>query len=322
MHFVFVFTNSPASKHPSTRRYSMSFQYDINLELYKVFYIASLSGSMTKAAKKLFMGQPSVSKAIQSLETKLGVVLFERSPKGLTLTNEGAVLFEHISQAMEQIKLAEDSIENMKHQFDTTILIDVCAMIFKLMIMPQLKSFFKIYDPQLYEVSPITDSYYSLNLLEKEQIDCCILTKPLDVDNFKFIRLFTFHDYLMASPEYINSVTSAGKSIEKSATLISMMAGNIISKYEQKRLKNISFVNKMKVTSMEHTIALAKMDHGMGFIAEELVKEELATNQLVKIDLPFSPPTREVGFLLNKNSKISPNLQNFIDYYLGLSLNV
>lgn len=298
----------------------MSFNFKINLELYKVFYATALLGSMTKAAEKLYIGQPAVSKAIRSIEDKLEVALFVRSPKGLALTKEGTVLFEQISQAMERIKMAEDAIDHMKSQSDKSIEIDVCAMMFKLLILPNLKSFFKLYDKKAYEISPTTDSYSSLELLEQDKIACCILTEPLDLDKFKFIRLFTFHDYLMGSPEYVSSITSASGALKKNATLISVMSGNIISSYEQLRVKNMKFANKMRVTSMEHTIALAKMDHGIGFIAEELVRDELVNQTLVKVDVPFPYHERNVGFLLNKNVKISEPLQDFIQYYLSLSL--
>ena len=62
---------------------STSFDY------YKVFYYAASSGSITLAAQKLFLSQPTVSRCIQNLEHDLGCTLFIRSKKGILLTPEG-----------------------------------------------------------------------------------------------------------------------------------------------------------------------------------------------------------------------------------------
>ena len=64
------------------------------------------TGSVTKAAKNLFVSYPSVSVAIANIEKELGVVLFVRGPKGLTLTEQGQRVLEYantITQAYMQM---------------------------------------------------------------------------------------------------------------------------------------------------------------------------------------------------------------------------
>lgn len=60
-----------------------------NFDYYKVFYYAASLGSITLAAKELFLSQPTVSRLIQNLENDLGITLFIRTKKGLLLTPEG-----------------------------------------------------------------------------------------------------------------------------------------------------------------------------------------------------------------------------------------
>ena len=47
------------------------------------------AGSINKAAEELYMAQPNLSRCIKELEADLGIAIFERSPKGMTLTPEG-----------------------------------------------------------------------------------------------------------------------------------------------------------------------------------------------------------------------------------------
>ena len=53
------------------------------------------SKSINSASQRLNVSQPSVSKTLQNLEYELGVQLFERSIRGVNLTAEGEILYEH-----------------------------------------------------------------------------------------------------------------------------------------------------------------------------------------------------------------------------------
>ncbi|HEY1217200.1 MAG TPA: LysR family transcriptional regulator, partial [Bryobacteraceae bacterium] len=55
----------------------------VNFELYKVFYLTAKSGSLSKAAKELYITQPSVSHSIKLLEDNVGLQLFARTSKGV-----------------------------------------------------------------------------------------------------------------------------------------------------------------------------------------------------------------------------------------------
>ena len=63
-----------------------------NLNLYRIFYEAAKCRSLSSAAKKLYISQPAVSKAIARLEENMNTVLFLRSSRGVVLTPEGELL--------------------------------------------------------------------------------------------------------------------------------------------------------------------------------------------------------------------------------------
>ena len=82
----------------------------MNLELYKSFYYAAKSESLSKAAEVLYISQPALSRAIKQLEQALGCTLFFRTSKGVRLTPEGRLLFQHIEQAFNFINMGEQRI--------------------------------------------------------------------------------------------------------------------------------------------------------------------------------------------------------------------
>ena len=73
------------------------------------------TNSLNKAAETLYVGQSALSRAIKELESSLGVTLFERSSKGMTLTPDGQLFIHYAKSVLKQV----DNIENMFSQGKT-----------------------------------------------------------------------------------------------------------------------------------------------------------------------------------------------------------
>lgn len=71
-------------------------------------------GSINEAAKKLYITQPSLSNAVKELENEMGIDLFLRTPKGITLTSDGAEFLGYARQIIEQAALLEQRYLNKK----------------------------------------------------------------------------------------------------------------------------------------------------------------------------------------------------------------
>lgn len=82
----------------------------INLNLYRVFYYVAKEQSITKAAKKLYISQPAISKSLKKLEEEMNVSLFYRNLNGVELTEAGKILYFYIEKANKNLQLAEHSL--------------------------------------------------------------------------------------------------------------------------------------------------------------------------------------------------------------------
>ena len=80
------------------------------LSLYKIFYTVANTQNISRASRELYISQPAISKAIQKLEQSLGVTLFYRNSRGVTLTHEGTVLYTHVQNAFQSISLGEEAV--------------------------------------------------------------------------------------------------------------------------------------------------------------------------------------------------------------------
>ena len=72
----------------------------VKLELYRVFKEVAETGNISAAAKNLYISQSAVSQSVKQLETALQARLFARSPRGVTLTGEGQMLYQYVRNAL------------------------------------------------------------------------------------------------------------------------------------------------------------------------------------------------------------------------------
>lgn len=64
-------------------------------------------GSITEAAKQLFISQPSLSNAVKDIEAEAGIEIFQRAAKGITLTTDGMEYLSYARRVVEQAELME-----------------------------------------------------------------------------------------------------------------------------------------------------------------------------------------------------------------------
>lgn len=84
------------------------------MRIQQLHYIIKIveTGSMNEAAKQLYITQPSLSNAVRDLEKEMGITIFNRHPKGITLTKDGMEFLAYARQVIEQTKLLEERYKN------------------------------------------------------------------------------------------------------------------------------------------------------------------------------------------------------------------
>ena len=84
--------------------------YHKTMTLQQLKYAVTVADTrnITEASKKVFISQPSLTAAIHELEEEMGITIFSRSNKGVTITNEGDEFLSYARQVLEQANLLED----------------------------------------------------------------------------------------------------------------------------------------------------------------------------------------------------------------------
>ena len=92
------------------KRFRICYSYgDMNLQYLKYAVEVANSGSINKAAEKLYMDQSNLSRCIKELESSLGVNIFERSSRGVKISPQGEEFLKYAKNILKQV----DTLENM-----------------------------------------------------------------------------------------------------------------------------------------------------------------------------------------------------------------
>ena len=158
-----------------------------NLSLYRIFFEVAQTGNISRAAKNLYISQPAISKAISKLEDNLHLPLFIRNSRGVQLTEEGAILFEHVRAAFEMLDHGEDELKRMMELGVGHIRIGVSTVLCKYVLLPCLKEFVARY-PHVKFTIHCQSTLQTLELLEKQQIDLGLTAEPSHKKNIILTR--------------------------------------------------------------------------------------------------------------------------------------
>ena len=118
---------------------------NVNLELYRIFYVVAKHKHMTRASEELHISQPAISQSIKKLEDELGGTLFLRSNKGMELTEEGKMFYDYVKGALELINNAENEFTSYKDLSKGEIKIGCSTTLTKLVLLESIKKFHQDY---------------------------------------------------------------------------------------------------------------------------------------------------------------------------------
>lgn len=85
----------------------------LNNEL-RYFMAVASTGSLTAASQQLYVAGSAISRQIQKLESRMGVALFERHARGMTLTDAGQILENHVRKSLRDMEYAMAEIQGLK----------------------------------------------------------------------------------------------------------------------------------------------------------------------------------------------------------------
>ena len=289
-----------------------------NLSNYRIFFEVAKQGNISKAAESLYISQPAISKTIVRLEDNLNVKLFKRNSRGVSLTEEGEVLFRHVQEAIHHIEEAESALQKMKDYHIGHLDIGASTTLCRYILLPYLKKFMEEF-PNIQINLKNQDSAKNLQVLDAQDIDLALVAIPKHLSpNQKVILEQEVEDIFVASPKYIENLKAlhgSDFSLFQNATVMLMDDKNVSRHYIDMYIREnqLDFKQVIALNTMDLLIDFAKIDMGISCVIRSFVEKDLENGSLMQIDIAPPIPKRKIGFMYHANN-CSKSLESFISF--------
>lgn len=289
-----------------------------NLSTYRIFFEVAKQGNISKAAESLYISQPAISKTIVRLEDNLNVKLFKRNSRGVSLTEEGEVLFRHVQEAIHHIEEAESALQKMKDYHIGHLDIGASTTLCRYILLPYLKKFMEEF-PNIQINLKNQDSAKNLQVLESQDIDLALVAIPKHLSpNQKVILEQDVEDIFVASPKYLENLKALRGnefSLFQDATVMLMDDKNVSRHYIDMYIREnqLDFKQIIALNTMDLLIDFAKIDMGISCVIRSFVEKDLENGSLMQIDITPPIPKRKIGFMYHANN-CSKSLESFISF--------
>ncbi|NLV36501.1 MAG: LysR family transcriptional regulator [Clostridiaceae bacterium] len=285
------------------------------LDLYNIFCQVAKSKSFSKAAKELFMTQPAVSQAVMNLENDLGIRLFTRSPKGVTLTNDGKLIFEHVNPAINLIRVGESKLLETRSLTIGEMKVGVGDTISRYFLLPYLAQFHDQYpNISLKIINRTTPEICAM--LKSGEADIALCNLPIKDSALETTKCIDVHDIFVCSDKY-EDVYSSPRSLEEIAQLplIILERKSNSRQYVERHLisKGIRITAEIELGSHDLLLEFARFNFGVACVVEEFSQDYLRKGSLHKVDLIEEIPARSIGFCFLKGVPLSSAAQKLIE---------
>ena len=159
------------------------------MDFHQLQYFVAIaeSGSITAAAKKLFLSQPPLSMQMKRLEKELGCVLFLRGAREVQLTEAGKLLYTRAKSMLELRRITEEELAVCSEQTSGTIRLGVISSVGCSLLPQWLKSFHLQY-PQIHFSLYESDTYQILEKLHQDRVELALVRSPFSADGIQKVH--------------------------------------------------------------------------------------------------------------------------------------
>lgn len=284
------------------------------LDLYRIFQIVCKSKSFSKAAQALYMTQPAISQAIAQLEKELGAHLFYRTPKGVTLTTEGQLLYDYVKSAIGILEAGEGKMLEFQNLTTGQLRIGVGDTISRYYLLPALEAFSKKYPGIKLKILNGTTSEI-VSYIKAGEADLGICNLPVQDDQLHVKPCRDIQDIFVCGEKYRNMTRQPiHLDFLVKMPLIFLERKANSRKYVEDYLKDQGLIisPEFELGSHELLLEFAKINLGIACVIKEFSQDYLESGIVHEVKLHHPIPKRSIGICHLKSVPLSRAADKFI----------
>lgn len=279
----------------------------------EVFVAAAETGSLAKAAARMRLSPPAATRAIAALEDRLGVPVFTRTTRSLTITEAGQRLFGHAQRILADFEAAQREAvgENATPAGHLTV---TTSVTFGRSILAPLACEFLAAFPRVTASVLLLDRV--TNLVE-EGIDLAVRIGQLPDSSLIARRVGDVRRILVASPDYLERQgTPAAPDDLKRHVVIAftgLMPNREWRHLQEGRMTSLALSPRFEVNDALAAIDAAVAGHGLTIALSYMVDDLIREGALVRV-LEHSAPPQPVHLVYPQSRLVAPKIRAFVDF--------
>lgn len=282
---------------------------NLNLNLYRVFYVVAKTKSFSESSKVLHISQPAISKHVQNLEYELKTILFNRNNRGIELTPEAKTLLRYVEKAYNFLMLGEKQLQETKELTQGKVSIGITSSLGVYYLKDKIELFMKEH-PNIIIKMASNNNKALLNLLTQHTLDLLIIAGEEAPKDLKCIKL-TNDEYCFAyNPSSLNIDVKTLEDLTNYPLLLPVKTSNARKKIEEVFYKKTINANPiMELETTEMMLSYTMDGCGIGYLPRKV-----ALNQpnLKIIELGDGLPSEDINIIYDEIS-LTSSTKEFIN---------
>lgn len=292
----------------------------MNLKQLEAFVQVADTGSFSKAAKDLFLTQPTISAHISALEKELGARLFVRNTKEVSLSDDGAQLYKYARQMVELQKKIEEQFDSGKEGRRGGITIAASTIPAQYLLPKVLLKYNEKYPDEQIKIIE-TDSSKVVTQVVEHMVDVGFTGTVLEKKHCKYLPFYK-DELVIVTPntekyQRLQEESPDDISWVKEESIIMREEGSGTRKEAEAQLR-VAGVKPSEldvIASIENQETIKKsVRQGMGIsvLSKLATTDEAEAGYLLTFPIPKSNDGRDINLVYNKNYQMSRSAERFV----------
>lgn len=291
----------------------------MNLKQLEAFVEVAESGSFSKAAKRLFLTQPTVSAHILALEKELDIRLFVRNTKEVCLTEEGQRLYRYARQMADLQYKIEEEFGHRKEEEKQCIVIAASTVPAQYLLPELLTKFNDKYPGEQLRIREM-DSAQVVEQVSEHKADIGFTGTVLEKKHCKYIPFY--RDEMVIIAPNIGRYQAIDRESEDISwicreTMLMREEGSGTRKEAERQLAELGItperLNILASIGNQETIKKSVIQGlGISILSNLAVREEEHAGKLLTFSIPSERSGRDINVVYNKNYQLSKSAKRFL----------
>lgn len=285
---------------------------NINLNSLKIFLEVANSKSFLDASNKLFISQPAISKSMSKLEEDLGIQLFYRAYKGITLTPSGETLYRYLQKTKDLLLSCERALISLNDIEEGRIVIGVQSHIVRNYLMDKIANFRTNHPKMIIELVDMSTNIL-IERLEERKVDFVVDSSPIDTvyNNVKIEPICSLNTCFVKSVYNTHNIRNFQSLIKENLILPASRSSLRKNLHKCCEDSGVMLNPILEFETEELIIEATRRNLGVGYVVESAIQYLIDSNILERIKLKEELPKMEIN-LVYINSYLTKAAKLFI----------